>query len=154
MTDTTIREQSAVDTTVRNFVQALLRQRLADEEARREGINELARTGHRIVGGSQTSSGSMETWEITDWRTGDVIVGGTGGYEAYDAAADRFDPAGMWVHIDNVDNPLTDVEHPGLPASLAESLQEWLGSLSTSDEDVAGFVGWSVEEVARHRAED
>ncbi|MCX5395675.1 hypothetical protein [Streptomyces sp. NBC_00102] len=151
MTDTT-RPQPAVDAAVRDFVNALLRQRLADEEARREGINELERTGHRIIDGGQTNS-YLDTWEITDWHTGEVIVGGTGGYEAYDAAAQRFDPDGMWVHIDNVDNPVTDVEHPGLPTSLAEALQDWLGSISTSDRDVAGFVGWSVEEVARHRAE-
>jgi hypothetical protein len=33
-------------------------------------------------------------------------------------------------------------------------LQDWLGSMGTPDEDVAQFVGWAVEEVARHREED
>jgi hypothetical protein len=32
-------------------------------------------------------------------------------------------------------------------------LQDWLGLSGTPDEDVAEFVGWSVEEVARHREE-
>ncbi|GAA1319160.1 hypothetical protein OOK39_45670 [Streptomyces sp. NBC_00264] len=38
-----------------------------------------------------------------------------------------------------------------IPGSLADALQDWLGSAGTLDEDVAEFVGWSVDEVARHR---
>lgn len=95
----------------------------------------------------------LPTWEITDWRTGELIKGGTGSYEAYDAAAVQLAPDGKWIHIDNVGDELTEVEAAGVPASLANALQDWLGSAGTPDEDVAAFVGWSVEEVARHREE-
>jgi hypothetical protein len=44
-------------------------------------------------------------------------------------------------------------EETRLPVSLADALQDWLESAGTSDEDVAQFVGWSGEEVARHREE-
>ncbi|MGW4781516.1 hypothetical protein ACWEPA_33275 [Streptomyces filamentosus] len=47
----------------------------------------------------------------------------------------------------------SQVDPAGVPTSLAEALQEWLGGLNTPDEDVAAVVGWSVEEVARHREE-
>ncbi|WP_399553847.1 hypothetical protein OG473_39290 (plasmid) [Streptomyces anulatus] len=95
----------------------------------------------------------LPTWEITDWRTGELIKGGTGSYEAYDAAAVQLAPDCKWIHIDNVDDELTEVEVAGVPASLANALQDWIGSAGTPDEDVAAFVGWSVAEVARHREE-
>jgi hypothetical protein len=143
------------DTAVREYVRAVLRQRLTEEEARRERIRSLEEAGHRFISGGQTSSGSddVQTWAITDWRTGDLIVHGAGGIEAYDATAARLDPDGKWLHIDTVDEDGPEVEPAGIPASLADALHDWLGYSSTSDEDIAGFVGWSVEEVARHREE-
>ncbi|MGW2183955.1 hypothetical protein ACWCXX_39495 [Streptomyces sp. NPDC001732] len=153
MTDTTTGQTAGTDTAVCEYVRALLRVRLADEQARQERIRTLEKAGHRIVNGGQTSGGSddVQAWEITDWRTGDLIVNGTGDYTAYDEAAQRLDPDGKWLHIDNLDEDGTEVEPVGIPASLAEALQDWLGS--APDEDVAEFVGWSVEEVTRHREE-
>ncbi|MDT0460693.1 hypothetical protein RM550_34060 [Streptomyces sp. DSM 41527] len=143
------------DTVIREYVKALLRRDLAAEQDRQERIRSLEESGHRIVNGGQTSSGSddVQTWEITDWRTGELIVNGTGGYTAYDEATQRLDPDGKWVHIDQVGEAGPDVEAVGIPASLGDALQDWVGTSSTSDEDVATFVGWSVEEVARHREE-
>lgn len=142
--------QPGTDTAVRDYVQALLRQHLMDEEAARESIRALEEAGHRIVSGGQTGE---ESWEITDWRTGELIVSGTGDHLAYDAAAIQLDPDGKWLHIDNVDAERTTVEPVGIPASLADALQDWLGFTATTDEDVAQFVGWSVEDIARHREE-
>ncbi|MFJ7201628.1 MULTISPECIES: hypothetical protein [unclassified Streptomyces] len=149
MTDTTI----GTDAAVREYVRALLRVRLADEQARQERIRALEDAGHRIIGGGQTSSGSddVQTWEITDWRTKGLIINGTGDYTAYDEAAQRLDPDGKWLHIDNLDEDGIEVEPIGIPDSLVDALQDWLGS--APDEDVAEFVGWSVKEVARHREE-
>ena len=154
MTDTIV-QMAAADTALREYVRALLRHNLADEQARQERIRDLEKAGHRIVGGGQTgmSEDGQATWEITDWRTGNLIMDGTGSYEAYDAAAHRLDPDGKWIHIDNIDDDPTEVEFDGMPASLANALQDWLGTTSTPDEDVASFVGWSVEEVARQREE-
>lgn len=143
------------DTAVHDYVRALLRQRLADEQARQERISALEKEGHRLVDGGQTgrTEDDQATWEITDWRTGALLVSGTGDHGTYDAEAMRLDPDGKWLHIDNVDDDGTVVEPVGIPASLADALQDWLGMAATSDEDVAEFVGWSVDEVARHREE-
>ena len=149
MTDTHS-PQSGTDTAVRDYVQALLRQHRLDEEVLQESIRALEADGHRIVDGGQTG---QESWEITDWRTGDVLASGAGDHGLYDDAATRLDPGGKWLHIDNLDTGLADVEPIGIPASLADALQDWLGSTATPDEDVAQFVGWSVEDVARHREE-
>lgn len=152
MTNTTA-QMAAADAAVREYCRAVLRRNLADEEARQTRIRELEKAGHRFISGGQTSSGDdeVQTWAITDWRTGDLIVHGAGGIEAYDATAARLDPDGKWLHIDTVDEGGAPVEFPGIPASLADFLQDWLGA--APDEDVASFVGWSVEEVARHREE-
>lgn len=132
--------QAGTDTAVRDYVQALLRQYGVQEEARQERVRALEEAGHRIVNGGQTG---QDEWEITDWRTGELIVSGTGDYQAYDAAAARLDPDGKWLHIDNVETEPTSVEPVGIPASLAEALQDWLGYAATADEDIAQFVGWS-----------
>lgn len=142
--------QSGTDTAVRDYVQALLRQCRSDEDARQERIRALEAAGRRMVNGGQTGE---DEWEITDWRTGETLASGTGGLDAYGEAGQRLDPNGTWLHIDNLDTGLADVEPIGIPASLADALQDWLGSTATPDEDIAQFVGWSVEDVARHREE-
>jgi hypothetical protein len=147
MTDTQ-RPQSGTDTAVRDYVQALLRQHRSDEEARQERIRALEAAGHRIVDGGQTS---QDEWEITDWRTGETLASGADGLRGYEAAGERLDPDGKWLHIDRLDTEYTKVEPVGIPDSLADALEDWLGLAGTSDEDVAEFVGWSVEDVARHR---
>ena len=138
------------DTAVRDYVQALLRQYRLDEEARQESIRALEAVGRRIVDGGQTGPNQ---WEIRDWRSGETLASGSGGIDAYDEAGARLDPDGTWLHLENVPSDLTSVPPIGLPASLAEALQDWLGMASTTDEDVAQLVGWSVAEVARHREE-
>lgn len=142
--------QTGTDTAVRDYVQALLRQQRSDEDARKERIRALEAAGRRIVDGGQTG---QESWEITDWRTGETLASGTGGIDAYDEAGARLDPDGTWLYIDTLDTDPVDVEPVGIPASLADALQDWLGYASTTDEDVAQFVGWSVEDVSRHRQE-
>lgn len=138
------------DTAVRDYVQTLLRQYRSDEDVRQEIIGAREAEGRRIISGGQTGP---DAWEITDWRTGDLIVSGTGGIRSYDEAAVQLDPDGKWLHIDSLHTEPGSVTPDQLPVSLADALQDWLGSAGTSDEDVAQFVGWSVEEVSRHREE-
>jgi hypothetical protein len=149
MTDTQ-HLQAGTDTAARDYVRALLRQYRTDEDSRLERIFALEAGGRRIISGGQTG---QDSWEITDWRTGELLVNGTGGIDDYDAATMRLDPDGKWLHIDSIDVEPASVEPVGIPASLADALQDWLGSAGTPDEDVAQFVGWTVEEVARHRQE-
>ncbi|MEV5915740.1 hypothetical protein AB0M00_43520 [Streptomyces chartreusis] len=142
--------EAPTDTAVRDYVRALLRQYRADEEARQARISVLEAEGHRLINGGQTG---QDSWEITDWRTGNLLASGAGDHRAYDEAVMRLDPDGKWLHIDTVDTDPADVEAVGIPESLADALQDWLGSAGTPDEDVAQFVGWSVEDVALHREE-
>ncbi|WP_329047103.1 hypothetical protein [Streptomyces sp. NBC_01422] len=140
------------DTAVRDYVRALLRAHHADEEARQQQIRALEASGCRIID-EESPSGDELLWTVMDWRTGVVLAHGAGGPNVRDAAVARLDPDGLWVHVDTVDVTVTVVEHPGLPASLADMLQDWVGSSATPDEDVAAVTGWSAAEVARHRAE-
>ena len=158
MTDTQDQE-TTIAASISEYIRALLRHNLADERARQERIRELEGSGHRIISGGQTGrlDDGQATWEITDWRTGEPIESGTGNYEAYEVAANRLDPDGKWIHVEHISEGddseagTPQVEPAGVPASLAEALQDWLGMTATPDEDVAAIVGWSVEEVSRHR---
>jgi hypothetical protein len=110
----------------------------------------LERAGHRIVDGEQTG---RDGWVISDWRTKQVIAGGVGGLDGYDAEAARLDPDSMWVHRSRLDDevPLTDVETPGVPRSLGLAIEDWLGAGGTPDEEVAEFIGWPVDKVSQYR---
>ncbi|WP_250037654.1 hypothetical protein [Paractinoplanes maris] len=44
-----------------------------------------------------------------------------------------------------------DVTTPGVPPSLRRALQEWVVDELTPDEDIAEFIGWTVERVREHR---
>ncbi|MFD8013620.1 hypothetical protein [Streptomyces sp. NPDC058955] len=153
MTDTTT-SLPLITGPVLQHIEAVLRRDLAETQARQEEIDRLEKAGHGIVSGGQIGwqPDVQATWNITDWRTGEVIAVGVGGYESYTAAGQRLDPDGKWIHIDSVEagNSL-DVDHGDIPESLASALLDWLGGVYTSHEDVAVVVGWSAEEVARHR---
>ncbi|MGW3383336.1 hypothetical protein ACWDCO_24510 [Streptomyces albogriseolus] len=146
MTDTAT--QASTDTAVRDYVRALLRQHRSNEDTRLAAIEAAEKAGHRIVDGGQTG---QDTWEITDWRTGEVLASGDDGLNGYGEAANRLDSAGKLLHIDSLDTEYARVAPVGIPDSLADALEDWLGMAATTDEDVAQVAGWSVEEVARHR---
>lgn len=137
---------------LQQYVREVLREELAGEQRLQERIRDLEASGHRIVDGGQTGQSS---WEISDWRTGEVIEAGTGGHDEYDKATERLDPDAMWLHIDHIsggDATTSQTASDNIPESLAEALTEWVCSLSTPDVDVAAVTGWTVDEVHRHRA--
>jgi hypothetical protein len=135
---------------VREHIRRVLQAQLQTDDARFERAEELERTGHRIVDGGQVSQNG---WEIRDWHSGELIAQGEDGIAGYDAAAARLDPDNKWVHVDHLhdDVPLPEVMTPGLPPSLGRAIEEWIGQMSTTDEEIAEFVGWSVERVREHR---
>ena len=58
----------------------------------------------------------------------------------------------MWIHIDQIESepgplPVT----AGIPESLSAALDDWISTLSTPDEEIAEFIGWSVDKVRDHR---
>lgn len=131
-------------------VRRLLRAQLAIDEARVDRLVELEQQGYRIVDGGQIG---VDEWEIRDWDTNEVLAQGDDGWDGYTAAAKRIAPDGRMVHVDSVtdDMPLPEVSTPGVPPSLAQALYEWIGQSNTSAEDIAQFVGWSVEKVREHQ---
>jgi hypothetical protein len=136
---------------VRVHVRALLSDQARDARGRDAQIKALESQGHRIVSGGQTGP---NTWEILDWRTGLELTQGDDGLEGYDAATDRLDPDEIWIHIAQVDpEPRPLPVAAGIPESLSEALADWASSLSTSDEEIAEFIGWSENKVHDHRRE-
>ena len=131
-------------------VKRLLRAQLAIDDARYERLEELEQQGYRIVDGGQVG---VDGWNILDWRTDEVIAEGDDGWDGYTAATKRLCPDGKWVHVDSVtdDMPLPEVSTPGVPPSLAKALDEWISQMSTPDEEIAQFIGWSVEKVQEHK---
>jgi hypothetical protein len=111
-------------------------------------IEKLEAEGHRIVDGGQIS---QMTWEIIDWRTGDVIAAGDDHIDGYEAKAAELDPGETWIHIDHIEGTSTVASNPGIPDSLAAAIDGWIDELATTDEDIAEVVGWTVEEVAVFR---
>ena len=66
----------------------------------------------------------------------------------------RLDPSDALFHIDQVrpDFPPLPVS-TGIPESLSETLENWIGSGFTPAKGLAEFVGWDVEEVRYCRRE-
>ncbi|MEU2610624.1 hypothetical protein ABZ570_03420 [Micromonospora sp. NPDC007271] len=49
------------------------------------------------------------------------------------------------------DEPRPDVDTPGVPPSLGRAIEEWLAQLKTTDEEIAAFLGWTVEKIRGYR---
>lgn len=121
---------------VDNLVQQHIRAAIEAEKdytRRKEALmSEYEAKGHRIISGTQEADGE---WEVTDYRTDDIIAAGDGGLEGYDEVA--HDHGQMWVHIDPIIESLdiTDPITEGLPESLCEQLTDWVRERAT-DEDI------------------
>lgn len=136
---------------VRTHIRALLAECAQDTQRRDTEIQKLETQGRRIVSGGQTGPGS---WEILDWRTGEELAHGDDGPDGYDATTDRLDPDGTWIHIDHIGpEPEPLPETAGIPDSLSEALDDWISSRTTSDGEIADFIGWPVDQVYAHRRE-
>lgn len=134
---------------VREHAQRILEAQGRIDRARDDRAAEIERRGRRIITGGQVADG----WEITDWRTGELIARGDDGIDGYDATAARLDPNNTWYHADRLydDEPFPEVATPGIPPSLGAAIDEWIGQMQTLDEEIAEFVGWPVEKVREHR---
>lgn len=127
-----------------------------------EHLGELEQQGYRIVDVDQCS-GPLDPdgpiWEVTDWRTGEVLLRGHGivqdQEEDYARAVAEVDKDDRWFHASALEESLDFVVDvpptEGLPDSLAEAIEGWIGALNSSNDDVAQWVGWSVEGVEKAR---
>jgi hypothetical protein len=138
---------------LRIHVRKILNARAAESAADQAKIREAEAAGHRIIDGGQIEG---DSWAIKDWRTGEELVSGDGGLERCDAACKRLDPDGRWWHIDNLMDQVEwqDISSTdGIPPSLAKALEEWVDSLHTPIEEVAGVAGLDVDGVKRQLAD-
>ena len=147
------------DELIRAHVRALLNARLADSAAAEAQVPKIEARGYRIVQSgplSGTFRAGPRAWQFTDWRTGEILISGTGDGMQMLAAGAKADPDGRWFNVDNVRDEIQEVEvvSPDVPASLDCALDEWIRSSDTPDADIAAFVGWPVQKVAAARDEN
>lgn len=142
------------DDLVKVHVRKWLAANVTVQESFREKIRELEASGLRIVDGGQTGSygedGRAE-WEVTDWRTGDVVTSGRDTYEGFADALAQLDPDDRLVFLDRLseETELPQVESTvGLPESLCDALVEWLEEKADAEE-VAEWLGEPVEVIER-----
>ena len=128
------------DDLLRQHVLAVLQAEEDYEKSKEALLQEYEAKGRRVIGGGQVDH---DTWEVTDYRTGETIVSGGGGLEGYaealgSAQAEREN----WVHIDPITEDL-DMGVPsteGLPESLCEALDHWVRE-QADDDDIAMVLG-------------
>jgi hypothetical protein len=94
-----------------------------DEDMARRARTKEAE-GFRIVDGGQTGphEEGLAPWELTDWRSGEVVATGTG-LESFQAMFERE----RWWHVDSLNyEPVVPTPEPGsLPPGLARALANW-----------------------------
>lgn len=108
----------------------------ASYEARKEALlASYEAKGERIISGGQTGP---DTWDVTDYRTGELLAKGGGGFDEYCKVLGEI--GDNWVHIDPitdglyVDNlPVTE----GLPSSLCDALNDWVDTADPEEIEAA-----------------
>jgi hypothetical protein len=114
---------------------------------------ELEAEGWRLVSGGQ-GRGEGE-WSITDYRTGQTLASGVGGYDEYLAATERLDQEQIAAgrrgicDYDVLDDPVIEDAYPplppapeGIPKGLADAVAEWAdGGADVGDPEVLSFLG-------------
>lgn len=119
---------SAVGGAIMNVVAEVITQIDQYEAQKTATIAKLEAEGCRIVTGGETLDGG---WEITDWRTQEIISSGQGDPDEYDREVERLDPDDRWQHIDNIEAELPyalrlDLIPDPLPFSLGNTLVDWI----------------------------
>ncbi|GAA1641734.1 hypothetical protein GCM10009679_53520 [Saccharothrix algeriensis] len=132
---------------VKEYVRRYLVVQREAERDLADAIGKLEADGHRIIDGGQTGPA---TWQYTDWHTGEIIASGDD-RTSDDEVLAALDPDGAFLHIDNVVRRPVEPDNPGIPPSLARALEDWVDLLSTPDEEIARYVGWTVQDVAAAR---
>lgn len=128
------RDQPAIEETsldylaaIRKHIAAVIQADETFEVDLARKAREKEREGYRIVGGGQTGPHvkGLAPWELTDWRTGEVIATGHG-LESFQETFERR----PWWHIDSVTYDLVSPvpESVAIPTGLARALSQWASS--------------------------
>ena len=139
--------QDSLSSPMRDYVRERLRRdsdvvrKVNAEEERLEGL------GYQLVEAGQVDG--HESWEVRDYRTGELLAAGTDGPQGMDEVRDQ--RGSSWYNHDSIFDVIEESPEivSDLPAMLQESLDEWASS--AADEEVAGFIGWTTADVARYR---
>ena len=109
---------------IRKYVAAVIEanEGLGEDVARRARAKEAE--GFRIVDGGQAGPHveGLAPWELTDWRTGEVVATGLG----LESFQEMFEKE-RWWHVDSLNyGPVLPASDPGgLPPGLARALASW-----------------------------
>lgn len=121
------------DDLFRQHIRVIVQFEEEHDQRHEELLKDYEAKGHHIVSGGQVDH---DTWDVTDYRTGEIIIEGAGGYEGYLRTVDEHGE--MWAHIDPITEHLYDIPDPvtpGLPESLQEALASWVRD-QASNEDI------------------
>jgi hypothetical protein len=145
-TGLSVSERQASDP-IRTHVRKILQAEEQENRAIEARIGKIEADGGRIIDAGQTCG---DAWEVTDYRTGELIVSGDGGLDGYAKAAERLDADNKWHLSDHIysDDPPEPSPTKGVPPTLADALRDWVGALGTSHEEIAEVAGWDVDKVA------
>jgi len=138
---------------LRNHAREAVRRSRAWHAAAAERRRELETGGYRLVGGD--GDANTGEWEITDYRTGQVLASGTDGIGDYDSAAERLDAETQAaggrgiIHDDHVYDSdalnalLSSPPAPeGIPVSLADAVADWAEEADDrGDKDALRLLG-------------
>ena len=113
---------------IREYIRTVLETTAAAEKAEEDEIARIEAEGFRLVDGGQLAE---DRWEITDFRSGEILAEGTGGPDEYFEAANALDNDVKIYYIGAIASEIYSrfpVPDPpaGLPESLAEALAIWV----------------------------
>jgi len=76
------------------------------------------------------------SFEVRNWRTGELIFAGRGTLDDFDRQSAEHDPEDRWYHIDHVLEATTR-DLPPAPDELPQSLAQVVGDWATDNMDDA-----------------
>ncbi len=113
---------------IREYLRAVLDTAAQAEKAEGDEIARIEAEGFRLVDGGQLTE---DRWEITDFRSGEILAEGDGGPDEYFEAANALDNDTKIYYVGAISSEVFlrfPVPEPptGLPESLAEALAKWV----------------------------
>ena len=125
---------------IREYIRSVLQTTRAAEQAEEDEIARIEAEGFRLVDGGQVAEGR---WEITDYRTGEILAEGAGGPDEYFEAANLLDNDRKIYYVGSIGAEIYSrfpVPQPPaeIPVSLAELLALWVNEHTGEAEKFSG----------------
>jgi hypothetical protein len=146
------------------YIRAVLAMSAEQQAAHEAWVAEVEAQGYRVVDGGQTSAYEYSSgtgrcdYEVTDYRTGEILASGHGTIEDYEAAGEALSRRlgqPLW-HIDPLTDEVDDEggylegpEHALKGTFLGSLLLTWTWN---NEDDVRNWIDAGADEVMIHRA--